>query len=81
MTKELKHIPNLRFPEFIKLGVWEMKTIDSITSQESSTMTMNRLEFQKEGLWCRWTYWIYQLFPTRGRIYFNGKRWFRGRQT
>jgi len=49
MTKELKHIPNLRFPEFIKLGVWEMKTIDSITSQESSTMTMNRLEFQKEG--------------------------------
>lgn len=49
MTKELKHIPNLRFHEFIKLEDWEKKKIESITSQESSTMAMNRLEFQKEG--------------------------------
>ena len=49
MAKELNNIPNIRFPEFIKLGVWEVETIGSITSQESSTMAMNRLEFQKEG--------------------------------
>lgn len=49
MAKELKNIPKLRFPEFIKLGDWEKKKIESIISQESSTMAMNKLELQKEG--------------------------------
>ena len=49
MAKELKNIPKLRFPEFIKLGDWEKKKIESIISQEISTMAMNKLELQKEG--------------------------------
>lgn len=49
MEKELKNIPELRFPEFIKLGDWEKKKIESIISQESSTMAMNKLELLKEG--------------------------------
>ena len=49
MEKELKNIPELRFPEFIKLGDWEKTKIESIISQESSTMAMNKLELLKEG--------------------------------
>lgn len=49
MAKDLKHIPKLRFPEFTKLGDWEKKKIESIISQESSTMAMNKLELLKEG--------------------------------
>ena len=32
MAKELKHIPNLRFPEFRDSGEWELKTLNKITS-------------------------------------------------
>lgn len=32
MTKELKHIPNLRFPEFKNSGEWELKALSKITS-------------------------------------------------
>jgi len=32
MTKELKHIPNLRFPEFKNSGEWELKVLSKITS-------------------------------------------------
>lgn len=49
MGKEFKNAPKLRFPEFIKLGDWEKKKIESIISQESSTMAMNKLELLKEG--------------------------------
>ena len=32
MTKKIKHIPNLRFPEFKNSGEWELKALSKITS-------------------------------------------------
>lgn len=32
MAKELKHIPNIRFPEFKNSGEWELKALSKITS-------------------------------------------------
>ncbi len=48
MSKD-KLIPELRFPEFGNDGEWDKKTIAAISSSESSSMALNKLELKKTG--------------------------------
>jgi len=45
-NKTNKLVPELRFPEFVKDGDWEKKTIAAISNSESSSMALNKLELK-----------------------------------
>ena len=50
MNKETnKLIPELRFPEFVNDGEWEEKSICDITTSESSSMALNKLDLKSIG--------------------------------
>lgn len=49
MNEDNKLVPELRFPEFVNEGKWEMKTIAAITSSESSSLALNKLKLNETG--------------------------------
>jgi type I restriction enzyme S subunit len=49
MSKEMKLIPELRFPQFENEEEWEQKTISSISNSESSSLALNKLKLKQTG--------------------------------
>lgn len=49
MSKKRKLIPELRFPEFVNEGEWEIKTIGDVANSESSSMALNKLDLKQTG--------------------------------
>jgi type I restriction enzyme S subunit len=49
MSKEMKLIPELRFPEFEKDGEWSEKILGDIADSESSSLALNKIELREEG--------------------------------
>ena len=49
MSKENKLIPELRFPEFNKDGVWADKTLEYVAYSESSSLALNKIELKEKG--------------------------------
>ena len=49
MSKEMKLIPELRFPEFEKDGEWSERILGDIADSESSSLALNKIELREEG--------------------------------
>ena len=49
MSKEIKLIPELRFPEFKNDGGWEEKTLQYVADSESSSLALNKIEHLEDG--------------------------------